>query len=124
MDQQHFSEITSFLDDRLRPLFDPENGSEHGFGMDDTSRALRALLGAVRSAAAVQGICEQRATADAELRRVVDQTLAHHWDQLVGIARHWEDHPGFRPAFKRGSWDFEPEPAAAGEGQEPAARQG
>ncbi|MFF3286527.1 hypothetical protein [Streptomyces sp. NPDC003023] len=113
MDQQHFTEIVSFLEDRLRPLFDPENGSDHGFGMDDTSRALRALRGTISGAGAVNGICEQRATADVELRRVIDQTLALNWDQLVGLARHWEDHPDFRPAFKRGSWDFDAEPSAA-----------
>lgn len=117
MDQQHFEEITSFLEDRLRPLFDAATGSEHGFGTDDTSRALRALRGTVSGAAAVRGILEQRATAEGELRQVIEQSLAHNWDTLVAVARHWEDHPDFRPVFKRGSWDFDAAPrAAAAEG--------
>ena len=117
MDQQHFETITSFVEDRLRPLFDAETGSDHGFGMDDTSRALRALRGSVSSAAAVKGILEQRPTAEAELRQVMDQTIAHNWDQLVAVARHWEDHPDVRPAFKRGSWDFDTEPSGTAAAQ-------
>ncbi|MFD0431720.1 hypothetical protein ACFQ60_44585 [Streptomyces zhihengii] len=55
MDIQHFERISAFVEARLRPLFDAETGSDHGFGMDDTSRALRALLNTVRAAAAVRG---------------------------------------------------------------------
>lgn len=114
MDLQHFEQINAFIEDRLRPLFDADTGSEHGWAMDDTSRALRALRDTALSAAAVKGITEQRESGDEEVRHIAGQALAHHWDQLVRIARHWEDHPDFRPGFKRGSWEFELAPTASG----------
>ncbi|HEY9368737.1 hypothetical protein [Streptomyces sp.] len=113
MDAQHFERITAFIEARLTPIFDPANG-DHGFGMDDTSRALRALRNAVAAASAVKGLAEQRATADAKLRSVIDQALEHNWDVLRGIARQWEDHEDFRKEFKRHAWDFDVEPVAAG----------
>ncbi|MFF8846396.1 hypothetical protein ACF08N_27380 [Streptomyces sp. NPDC015127] len=118
MDHQHFQRITAFVEARLTPLFDAATGSTHGFGMDDTSRALRALRATVLAASAVEGIIEQRRTADAEIRHIADQALAHHWEVLQRIARNWEDHPDFLREFKRHSWEFDDEPttAAAGEG--------
>ncbi|WP_418961047.1 hypothetical protein [Streptomyces tritici] len=113
MDAQHFERITAFIEARLTPVFDPANGSDHGFGMDDTSRALRALRNAVAAASAVKGLAAQRATADPKLRNVIDQALEHNWDVLRGIARMWEDHPDFLKEFKRHAWDFDLEPAAA-----------
>ncbi|MFG2334159.1 hypothetical protein ACGFMM_31780 [Streptomyces sp. NPDC048604] len=119
MDAQHFERITAFIEARLTPVFDPANGSDHGFGMDDTSRALRALRNAVAAASAVKGLAAQRATADPKLRSVIDQALEHNWDVLRGIARMWEDHPDFLKEFKRHAWDFDLAPAAAGaEGSE------
>ncbi|MFF6774355.1 hypothetical protein ACFY8W_12405 [Streptomyces sp. NPDC012637] len=102
--QQRFERITAFVEARLTPLFDPENGSDHGFGMDDTSRALRALRYTVQAASAVNGLLEKRASAP-ELRQVVDQALEHNWDVLRSIARMWEDHPDFQKEFKGHSWD-------------------
>ncbi|MFB7370116.1 hypothetical protein ACFC0D_09770 [Streptomyces sp. NPDC056222] len=112
MDVQHFERITAFIEDRLRPLFDPENGSDHGFGMDDTSRALRALLGTVKAAAAVKGLAEQRAAADPAMRNIIDQALEHNWDVLRGVARNWEDHPDFVREFKRHAWELDETPTA------------
>ncbi|WP_137991490.1 hypothetical protein [Streptomyces vilmorinianum] len=111
MDVQHFERITAFIEARLRPLFDPETGSDHGFGMDDTSRALRALLGTVKAAAAVKGLADQRATADPAMRNIIDQALEHNWDVLRGVARNWEDHPDFVRAFKLHAWDLDETPA-------------
>ncbi|MET9625050.1 hypothetical protein ABZZ37_30350 [Streptomyces sp. NPDC006464] len=107
MDVRHFERIHAFIEARLRPLFDAETGSEHGFGMDDTSRALRALLGTVKAAAAVKGLAEQRATAEPTLRHIIDQALEHNWDVLRGVARNWEDHPDFVRDFKRHAWELE-----------------
>lgn len=106
MDIQHFERISAFLEARLRPLFDAETGSEHGFGMDDTSRALRALLNTVRAAAAVRGVANGREDADPATRAVVDQALEHNWDVLRTAARNWEDHPDFLPEFKRHAWEL------------------
>ncbi|MGW0117701.1 hypothetical protein [Streptomyces sp. NPDC003327] len=102
--EQRFQRITGFVEARLTPLFDPENGSDHGFGMDDTSRALRALRYTVQAASAVNGLLEKRESAP-ELRQVVDQALEHNWDVLRSIARMWEDHADFRKEFKAHSWD-------------------
>ncbi|GAA3367500.1 hypothetical protein GCM10020367_66820 [Streptomyces sannanensis] len=113
MDAQHFERIAAFLEDRLRPLFDAEMGSEHGFGMDDTSRALRALLNTVKAATAVKGLAEQRATADPAMRNTIDQALEHNWDVLRGIARNWEDHPDFLREFKLHSWELDKAAAAS-----------
>ncbi|MET9803098.1 hypothetical protein [Streptomyces sp. NPDC006368] len=115
MDAQHFERITAFVEDRLRPLFDAETGSEHGFGMDDTSRALRALLNTVRAAAAVRGLAEKRRTADEAMRHIIDQALEHNWDVLRGIARNWEDHPDFLREFKRHAWELDEASAAPAE---------
>ncbi|MER5310378.1 hypothetical protein ABT034_21620 [Streptomyces sp. NPDC002773] len=101
--QQRFQRITAFIEARLTPLFDPANGSDHGFGMDDTSRALRATRYTVQAAAAVGGLVEKRGSA--ELRPVVDQALEQNWDVLRSIARMWEDHPDFLKEFKAHSWD-------------------
>ncbi|MFI9123273.1 hypothetical protein ACIGW0_28440 [Streptomyces bikiniensis] len=102
--EQRFRRITDFVEARLTPLFDPANGSDHGFGMDDTSRALRAARYTVQAASAVSGLVEKRATAP-ELRQVVDQALEHNWDVLRSVARMWEDHPDFLKEFKAHSWD-------------------
>ncbi|MEU6928226.1 hypothetical protein [Streptomyces sp. NPDC046385] len=102
--QQRFARITGFIEARLTPLFDPANGSDHGFGMDDTSRALRALRYSVQAASAVNGLVEKR-DAEPELRQIVDQALEHNWDVLRSIARMWEDHPDFLKEFKGHSWD-------------------
>ncbi|WP_309055685.1 hypothetical protein [Streptomyces sp.] len=102
--RQRFERITAFIEARLTPLFDPENGKDHGFGMDDTSRALRALRYTVQAASAVNGLVEKRETAP-ELRQVVDQALEHNWDVLRSAARMWEDHPDFLKEFKGHSWD-------------------
>ncbi|MFD7631406.1 hypothetical protein ACFV7Q_36270 [Streptomyces sp. NPDC059851] len=112
MDVQHFERITAFIEARLTPLFDEATGSERGFAMDDTSRALRALRNAVLEASAVRGLLEKRATADAALGRVIDQSVEHHWDVLRGIARQWEDHADFSKEFKRHAWELEAVPAA------------
>ncbi|MEV7415560.1 hypothetical protein [Streptomyces sp. NPDC089919] len=106
MDVQHFERITAFIEARLTPLFDASTGSEHGWGMDDTSRALRALRGAVLAASSVKGVIAQRADADPALRNVIDQTLEHNWDVLRGAARMWEDHPDFQREFKRHAWEL------------------
>lgn len=113
MDVQHFERIYAFVEARLRPLFDAETGSEHGFGMDDTSRALRALLGAVKAAAAVRGLAEQRAAAEPSMRQVIDQALEHNWDVLRSVARNWEDHPDFEREFKRHAWELDETPVSA-----------
>ncbi|MFD3696120.1 hypothetical protein ACFWUZ_08150 [Streptomyces sp. NPDC058646] len=113
MDVQHFERITAFVEARLTPLFDAETGSEKGFGMDDTSRALRALRNAVLEASAVKGLIEQRASAEPATRRVIDQSVEHHWDVLRGIARQWEDHADFRREFKRHAWELDEAPVAA-----------
>jgi len=102
--QQRFERVTAFVEARLTPLFDPGNGMDHGFGMDDTSRALRALRYTVQAASAVNGLLEKRESAP-ELRQVVDQALEHNWDVLRSVARMWEDHPDFRKEFKAHSWD-------------------
>ncbi|GGR50291.1 hypothetical protein [Streptomyces roseolus] len=102
--EARFRRITDFIEARLTPLFDPANGSDHGFGMDDTSRALRALRYTVQAASQVSGLVEKRETAP-ELRQVVDQALEHNWDALRSIARMWEDHEDFRKEFKAHSWD-------------------
>ncbi|WP_282697601.1 hypothetical protein [Streptomyces sp. CC208A] len=102
--EARFRRITDFIEARLTPLFDPENGSDHGFGMDDTSRSLRALRYTVQAASAVSGLVEKRETAP-ELRQVVEQALEHNWDVLRSIARMWEDHEDFRKEFKAHSWD-------------------
>lgn len=107
MDVQHFERITAFIEDRLRPLFDPENGRDHGFGMDDTSRALRSLLGTVRAAAAVKGLADQRVAVEPAMRNIFDQALEHNWDVLRGVARNWEDHPDFAREFKRHAWELD-----------------
>ncbi|GGT50572.1 hypothetical protein [Streptomyces purpureus] len=107
MDVQNFERINAFVEDRLRPLFDAETGSEHGFGMDDTSRALRALLNTVKAAAAVRGLAEQREAAEPALREAIDHALAHNWDVLRGVARNWEDHPDFRREFKLHAWELD-----------------
>ncbi|GGZ47117.1 hypothetical protein AB0P12_10040 [Streptomyces subrutilus] len=117
MDVQHFERITAFIEARLTPLFDAETGSEYGFGMDDTSRALRALRNAVLEASAVKGLIGKRESQDAATRRVIDQSVEHHWDVLRGIARQWEDHADFRREFKRHAWELDAAPA-------PAAAQG
>ncbi|MFH8370493.1 hypothetical protein [Streptomyces sp. NPDC018031] len=114
MDLQHFERINAFIEDRLRPLFDADSGNEHGWAMDDTSRSLRALRDIALSAAAVKGIAEQQETGSEDVRRIAGQALAHQWDLLVRIARHWEDHPDFRREFKRGSWEFDLAAAAPG----------
>ncbi|MGW0468879.1 hypothetical protein ACWDX6_27015 [Streptomyces sp. NPDC003027] len=113
MDVQHFERVNAFIEARLRPLFDAETGSEHGFGMDDTSRSLRALLNTVKAAAAVKGLAAQRAGADRVTRDIIDQALEHNWDVLRGVARHWEDHPDFLREFKRHAWELDESPAAA-----------
>ncbi|MFI0990079.1 hypothetical protein [Streptomyces exfoliatus] len=102
--EQRFQRITAFIEARLTPLFDPANGSDHGFGMDDTSRALRATRYTVQAAAAVNGLVEKRESAP-ELRQVVDQALEQNWDVLRSIARMWEDHPDFLKEYKAHSWD-------------------
>ncbi len=119
MDVQHFERITAFIEARLTPLFAAETGSENGFGMDDTSRALRALRNAVLEASVTKGLIETRATAEPAVRRVIDQTVELHWDVLRGIARQWEDHADFRREFKRHAWELDAAPAAV-----PAAAQG
>ncbi|MBT2365633.1 hypothetical protein J7E88_09950 [Streptomyces sp. ISL-10] len=113
MDLHHFQRITAFVEARLTPLFDAATGSTHGFGMDDTSRALRALRATALAASAVEGVIEQRGAADAEVRRIADQALAHSWDVLQRIARNWEDHPDFLREFKRDSWEFGQESASS-----------
>lgn len=113
MDHRHFQRITAFVEARLTPLFDAGTGSTHGFGMDDTSRALRALRATVLAASAVEGVFEQRDKADGEIGHIADQALAHNWDVLRRIARNWEDHPDFLREFKRDSWEFDDEPATA-----------
>ncbi|WP_030195847.1 hypothetical protein [Streptomyces sp. NRRL S-87] len=113
MDVQHFERITAFIEARLTPLFDPQEGSDHGWGMDDKSRALRALRNAVLGASAIKGIIAQRAAADAALRGIIDQSLEHNWDVLRGIARQWEDHPDYQREFKRHAWELEAAPATA-----------
>ncbi|MBT2406171.1 hypothetical protein J7I97_13305 [Streptomyces sp. ISL-87] len=113
VDVQHFERITAFIEARLTSLFDEATGSERGFAMDDTSRALRALRNAVLEASAVKGLIEKRATAEPALRRVIDQSVEHHWDVLRGIARQWEDHADFVREFKRHAWELEAPPAAA-----------
>lgn len=112
MDVQHFERITAFIEARLTPLFDEGTGSERGFAMDDTSRALRALRNAVLEASSVKGLIEQRAAAEPALRRVIDQSVEHHWDVLRGIARQWEDHEDFAHAFKHHAWELDEAPAA------------
>ncbi|WP_330261207.1 hypothetical protein [Streptomyces sp. NBC_00539] len=112
MDVQHFTRITAFIEARLTPLFAAETGSENGFAMDDTSRALRALRNAVLEASAVKGLIEKRAGAEPAVRRVIDQSVEHHWDVLRGIARQWEDHPDFAREFKRHAWELDGVPAA------------
>ncbi|CAM5340542.1 hypothetical protein [Streptomyces narbonensis] len=102
--EQRFQAITDFIEARLTPLFDPANGKDHGFGMDDTSRALRALRYTVQAASAVKGLVEKRESAP-ELRPVVDQALEHNWDVLRSAARMWEDHADFQKEFKAHSWD-------------------
>ncbi|WP_411103991.1 hypothetical protein [Streptomyces sp. cmx-4-9] len=114
MDVQHFERITAFIEARLTPLFEAESGSESGFAMDDTSRALRALRNAVLEASAVKGLIAQRQTAEPAVRRVIDQSVEHHWDVLRGIARQWEDHGDFQREFKRHAWELDEAPAAAG----------
>ncbi|WP_030293742.1 hypothetical protein [Streptomyces katrae] len=119
MDVQHFERITAFIEARLTPLFDETTGSERGFAMDDTSRALRALRNAVLEASAVKGLLEKRAEAEPALRRVIDQSVEHHWDVLRGIARQWEDHTDFLREFKRHAWELDEvlaAPAATTEG--------
>ncbi|MFF2578302.1 hypothetical protein [Streptomyces goshikiensis] len=113
MDVQHFERITSFIEARLTPLFAAETGSDNGFAMDDTSRALRALRNAVLEASAVKGLIEKRETAEPAVRRVIDQSVEHHWDVLRGIARQWEDHADFAREFKRHAWELDAAPAAA-----------
>ncbi|RSS78336.1 hypothetical protein [Streptomyces sp. WAC06614] len=113
MDVQHFERITAFIEARLTPLFDEATGSRHGFEMDDTSRALRALRNAVLEASAVKGLLAQLPTADAPTRRAIDQSVEHHWDVLRGIARQWEDHADFRREFKRHAWELDAAPAQA-----------
>ncbi|AYV26071.1 hypothetical protein EES41_05010 [Streptomyces sp. ADI95-16] len=113
MDVQHFERITSFIEARLTPLFAAETGSDNGFAMDDTSRALRALRNAVLEASAVKGLIEKRETAEPAVRRVIDQSVEHHWDVLRGIARQWEDHADFVREFKRHAWELDATPAAA-----------
>lgn len=98
---ERFQRITAFIEARLTPLFDPANGSDHGFGMDDTSRATRYT---VQAASAVNGLVEKRESAP-ELRQVVDQALEHNWDVLRSVARMWEDHPDFLKEYKAHSWD-------------------
>ncbi|MFD3325566.1 hypothetical protein [Streptomyces sp. NPDC058701] len=119
MDVQHFERITAFIEARLTPLFAAETGSENGFGMDDTSRALRALRNAVLEASVTKGLIGTRATAEPAVRRVIDQTVELHWDVLRGIARQWEDHADFRREFKRHAWELDAAPATV-----PAAAQG
>ncbi|MBW5484500.1 hypothetical protein [Streptomyces bambusae] len=113
MDVQHFERITAFIEARLTPLFDEASGNRHGWDMDDTSRALRALRNAVLEASAVKGLIAKRDTADAAMRRVIDQSVEHHWDVLRGIARQWEDHADFQREFKRHAWELDEVPAAA-----------
>ncbi|MFE3993793.1 hypothetical protein ACFXPW_19220 [Streptomyces goshikiensis] len=113
MDVQHFERITSFIEARLTPLFAAETGSDNGFAMDDTSRALRALRNAVLEASAVKGLIEKRETAEPAVRRVIDQSVEHHWDVLRGIARQWEDHADFAREFKRHAWELDTAPVAA-----------
>ncbi|RSS58339.1 hypothetical protein EF912_10860 [Streptomyces sp. WAC07061] len=113
MDVQHFERITAFIEARLTPLFDAETGSERGFAMDDTSRALRALRNSVLEASAVKGLIATRETAEPLLRKVIDQSVEHHWDVLRGIARQWEDHADFQREFKRHAWELDEAPAPA-----------
>ncbi|MDX3535069.1 hypothetical protein PV721_11935 [Streptomyces sp. MB09-01] len=113
MEAQHFERITAFIEARLTPLFDAETGSEYGFGMDDTSRALRALRNSVLEASAIKGLIAQRATAEPAMRRVIDQSVEHNWDVLRGIARQWEDHADFRHEFKHHAWELDHHHAAA-----------
>ncbi|MDJ0385164.1 hypothetical protein [Streptomyces sp. G-G2] len=113
MDVQHFERITAFIEARLTPLFAPAEGSESGFAMDDTSRALRALRNAVLEASAVKGLLETRPTAEPAVRRVIDQSVEQHWDVLRGIARQWEDHPDFVREFKRHAWELDGTAAAS-----------
>ncbi|MFC9586593.1 hypothetical protein ACFVJ8_27715 [Streptomyces yangpuensis] len=113
MDVQHFERITAFIEARLTPLFDEATGSEHGFAMDDTSRALRALRNSVLEASAVKGLIEKRESAEPATRRVIDQSVEHNWDVLRGIARQWEDHDDFRHEFKHHAWELDHHHAAA-----------
>ncbi|CAM5660300.1 hypothetical protein SAVIM338S_06757 [Streptomyces avidinii] len=113
MDVRHFERITAFIEARLTPLFAEETGSDSGFAMDDTSRALRALRNAALEASVAKGLIEQRATAEPAVRRVIDQAVEHHWDVLRGIARQWEDHADFAREFKRHAWELDEAPAAA-----------
>ena len=64
-------------------------------------------------ASAIKGLLEKRATADAAMRRVIDQSVEHNWDVLRGIARQWEDHADFQREFKRHAWELDAAPAAA-----------
>lgn len=112
MDVRHFERITAFIEARLTPLFAEETGSDNGFGMDDTSRALRALRNAALEASVAKGLVEQRASAEPAVRRVIDQAVEHHWDVLRGIARQWEDHADFAREFKRHAWELDETPAA------------
>ncbi|MGY4387139.1 hypothetical protein ACVWXB_000438 [Streptomyces sp. TE12347] len=107
MDVQHFERITAFIEARLTPLFDEATGSEHGFAMDDTSRALRALRNSVLEASAIKGLIEKRESAEPAMRRVIDQSVEHNWDVLRGIARQWEDHADFRHEFKHHAWELD-----------------
>ncbi|MFC9292738.1 hypothetical protein ACFTWH_33750 [Streptomyces sp. NPDC057011] len=107
MDVQHFERITAFIEARLTPLFDESTGSEHGWGMDDTSRALRALRNAVLEASHIKGLIAQRESAEPAMRRVIDQSVEHNWDVLRGIARMWEDHADFRHEFSHHAWELE-----------------
>ncbi|MEV7725136.1 hypothetical protein AB0P15_10430 [Streptomyces sp. NPDC087917] len=114
MDVQHFERITAFIEARLTPLFEAETGSESGFAMDDTSRALRALRNSVLEASAVKGLLTERESAEPRTRSIIDQSVEHHWDVLRGIARQWEDHTDFRREFKRHAWELDATPAPAG----------
>ncbi|MET9467124.1 hypothetical protein ABZY44_20435 [Streptomyces sp. NPDC006544] len=113
MDVRHFERITAFIEARLTPLFAEETGSDSGFAMDDTSRALRALRNAALEASVAKGLIEQRATAEPAVRRVIDQAVEHHWDVLRGIARQWEDHADFAREFKRHAWELDEAPVTA-----------
>lgn len=113
MDVRYFERITAFIEARLTPLFAEDTGSDNGFAMDDTSRALRALRNAALEASVAKTLIGQRDAADPAVRRVIDQAVEHHWDVLRGIARQWEDHTDFAREFKRHAWELDEAPAAA-----------